>query len=220
MPSAAKGIWHLVAKDIKLEWREKYALSGILLYVLSTAFVIYSVFQSVDPFTWVSLYWIITLFAAINAASRSFITENQNIWLYYYLLASPQQIILSKMLFNSILLLVLSIASNAVFALLLGFNINGVELWLVISLLGGLGFALAFTMISAIAAKARNAGVLMTILGLPIMIPQLLLLVKLSKQAVAGALVSSVTTDLLALVAIDIILVAVALVFFPFLWKD
>lgn len=220
MANGAKGIWHLVAKDIKLEWREKYALSGILLYVLSTAFVIYSVFQSVDPFTWVSLYWIITLFAAINAASRSFITENQNIWLYYYLLASPQQIILSKMLFNSILLLVLSIASNAVFAMLLGFNINGVQLWLVISILGGLGFALAFTMISAIAAKARNAGVLMTILGLPIMIPQLLLLIKLSKQAVAGALISSAAKDLMALVAIDIILVAVALVFFPFLWKD
>ncbi|MCB0737779.1 MAG: heme exporter protein CcmB [Bacteroidetes bacterium] len=218
--TSAKAIAHLVYKDIKLELREKYALSGILLYVVSTTFVIYSAFQQVDASTWVSLFWIITLFAALNAASRSFITENPNTRLYYFLLVGPHEMILSKMLFNGLLLLVLAAISNLVFGILLGFEIEGFNLWILLSALGSLGFGLSFTMISAIASKAKNAGVLMTILGLPIIIPQLMVLIRLSNLAANGGTIAEHWGDLVSLASIDIIALAVALVVFPFLWKD
>mgnify|MGYP000147175857 CR=1 FL=1 len=73
-----KSVWYLVRKDLLLEWREKNALSSIVLYVLSTAFVIYQMFLTTEPAVWVALYWVITLFASVNAAAKSFIQENES----------------------------------------------------------------------------------------------------------------------------------------------
>lgn len=215
-----KSIWFLMRKDLLLEWREKNALSAIVLYVLSTTFVIYQMFVTTEPEVWVALYWVITLFAALNAASRSFIHENSNLRFYYFQLVSPHAMILSKMLFNVVLLGILALLSTLIFGGLLGFPIKSVKIWLVISLVGATGFALALTMVSALASKARNSGMLMTILGLPIIIPQVLVLVDLSKKALMVLPFSVYGTRLLGLLSIDIIIVTVALVFFPFLWKD
>jgi len=215
-----KSIWFLLRKDLLLEWREKNALSAIVLYVLATTFVIYQMFVVTEPSTWVVLYWVITLFAALNASAKSFIQERSEVHLYYYQLVSPQAMIMSKMVFNVILMTVLSILSTAAFGLLLGFPVKSFQIWLIISSVGSVGLALTFTMISAIAAKARNAGVLMTILGLPLVIPQMLVLVDLSKKALLVLAMKHYTGELMALLSIDVIVIVVALVFFPYLWKD
>jgi len=52
-----------------------------------------------------------------------------------------------------------------------------------ISFLGSIGLSLVFTMLAAIASKAMQQASLMAILGFPVIIPQLLLLVRLSKTA-------------------------------------
>lgn len=203
-----------------LEWREKNALSSILLYVLSTTWVVYQIFVTVEPFVWIALYWVINLFAAINAASRSFTQDEKSLKLYYYQIVSPQAMILSKMVFNVMLLSVLALVSTLVFALLLDFPVESLDIWLTTALLGAVGLALTFTMISAIASKARNPGVLMTILGLPLIIPQVLVLVSLSKGALLTMSMSNLFKEMTGLLAIDTIIVAVALLFFPYLWKD
>lgn len=215
-----KSIWFLLRKDLLLEWREKNALSAIVLYVLSTTFVIYQMFVVTEPSVWIVLYWIITLFAALNATAKSFIQERSQLHLYYFQLVSPQAMIISKMVFNVLLMLILGILSTAAFSLFLGFPPSSFSLWLLISSVGSVGLALTFTMISAIAAKASNSGVLMTILGLPLVIPQMLILVSLSKKALMVLEMEHFRGELLALASIDVIVLAVALVFFPYLWKD
>src|ERR1035437_8050595 len=103
-------IKYLFKKEVKLEMRNKYALGGILLYVVSTVFVSYLSFkQIINPATWNALFWIILLFASINGVAKSFINETRGRQLYLYTLASPQAVILSKILYNSLLLTVLSI---------------------------------------------------------------------------------------------------------------
>jgi heme exporter protein B len=215
-----KSVWYLIRKDLLLEWREKNALSAIVLYVLSTAFVIYQMFITTAPEVWISLYWIVTLFAAVNASARSFINESGNTKLYFFQLVSPQAMILSKMFFNALLMALLALLSTLIFGVLLGFPVQSTGLWMLIALVGAIGLAFTFTMISAIAAKARNAGVLMTILGLPVIIPQMLVLVKLSKAALLVTPISYVVKPLLGLICIDIVVFVVALLFFPYLWKD
>jgi len=37
--------WNLFKKEVKLEWRSKYAFNGVLLYVVSTVFVCYISFE-------------------------------------------------------------------------------------------------------------------------------------------------------------------------------
>ena len=89
---------NLIIKEITLEWRSKYALNGILLYVVSTVFVCFLSFKSTPPLVWNALFWIIMLFAAINAIAKSFMQESKGRLLYYYQLASPVAIILSKII--------------------------------------------------------------------------------------------------------------------------
>ena len=91
----------LIRKEIMLEWRSKYALNGILLYVVSTVFVCYLAFRQVSSAqTWNALFWIIMLFASVNAITKSFIQENRARQLYYYTIASPKAIIISKIIYN------------------------------------------------------------------------------------------------------------------------
>ena len=69
---------HLIAKEINLEWKQKYAFNGLLLYVISTVFVCYLSFkQIIDVPTWNALFWIIMLFASVNAIAKSFIQESK-----------------------------------------------------------------------------------------------------------------------------------------------
>ena len=82
----------LVYKDVLLEWRSKYAINGILLYVVSTVFVCYQAFTAVDSIVWNALFWIIMLFASINAISRSFVQESTNRQLYYYSIVDAKAI--------------------------------------------------------------------------------------------------------------------------------
>src|SRR5690606_35557693 len=99
----------LIRKEIMLEWRSKYVLNGILLYVVSTVYVFYLAFRDItSPPTWYALFWIIMLFASVNAITKSFVQESKGRQLYYYTLNSPQAIIISKIIYNILLMLLLS----------------------------------------------------------------------------------------------------------------
>src|SRR5690606_11268008 len=100
----------LIRKEIMLEWRSRYALNGILLYVVSTVFVCYLSFREISsPPTWNALFWIIMLFASVNAITKSFIQESHGRHLYYYTITGPQAIIISKIIYNVFLMLLLSV---------------------------------------------------------------------------------------------------------------
>lgn len=215
-----KQIKHLVAKEIKLEMRNKYSLGGIFLYVVSTVFVSYLSFKTViNPATWNALFWIILLFASINAVAKSFINETRGKLLYLYTLVSPQAVILSKIIYNSILLCVLSGLCLFVYALFIGNIIQDMSLFLVTLLLGSFGFSSLLTMVSAIASKTSNNFTLMAILSFPIMIPLLMVLIKLSKNAIDG-LENWDYDYLFILMFLNMIIVALSYLLFRYLWRD
>jgi heme exporter protein B len=213
-------IKYLIAKEIKLELRNKYALGGILLYVVSTIFVSYLCFKRIIvPSTWNALFWIILLFASINAVAKSFINETKGRLLYLYTLASPQAIILSKIIYNSLLLLVLSGLCFLVYSLFIGNIVQDTSLFLLTLVLGSCGFSSLLTMVSAISSKTGNNFTLMAILSFPIMMPLLMVLIKLSKNALDG-LENWDTNYLLILVCINVIIIALSYLLFRYLWRD
>jgi len=164
----------LIRKDIILEWRSKYAINGIVLYVVSTVFVCYQAFKSVDPTTWNALFWIILLFASINAINKSFVQESRGRQLYYYTIASPRAVILSKIIYNMLVMLLLSSIAYLVYSVIFRNPLGDPVLYMVVVALGAIGFAAVFTMVAAISAKAGNNSTLMAILSFPIIIPMLL----------------------------------------------
>ncbi len=213
-------IYFLLQKDLLLEWRQKYAFNGILLYVISTVVVVYLAFMEIEPVSWITLFWIIMLFASVNAVAKSFLQESNSRQLYYYTLASPEAIILSKMLYNVLLLLFLAALALAIYSILLGYPVENTSLFMTTVILGGIGFALTFTLISAISSKASNNATLMPVLSFPVVIPVLSLLITLSKTAVLGIEGEDNTqNDIWVLLAIDGIMLVLSFILFPYLWR-
>ena len=210
----------LLRKEILLEYRQKYAISGILLYVLSTVYIVYAASVQIEQKIWYSLFWIIILFASVNAIAKSFMQENSNRQLYYYSLANPIAVILSKIIYNFILLLFLSVLCYGAFSVVAGNPVRDNFLFFVILLLGSTGFSICFTFISSISSKASNGATLMAVLSFPLIIPILMILIKLSAQSLRLIQDTSYTKDILILIAIDLILLSLSLVLFPYLWRD
>ncbi len=210
----------LLRKEALLEWRMKYALSGILLYVFSTVFIVYTAFIRLQPNVWNTLFWIIVLFTAVNAIVKSFVQENSARQLYYYSLANPIAILLSKMIYNIGLLLLLSVLCWMGLAFIAGNPVRDTGQFVLAIFLASVGFSITFTFVAAIAAKADNSATLMAILSFPLIIPILMTLIKISANALRLLNDTAVYKDVLTLVGIDLLLLALALVLYPFLWKD
>jgi len=218
-----KEVIYLVQKDFILEWRQKYAFNGMLLYVGSTVYICYLSFSlrfsGLQVPVWNALYWIILLFTAVNAISKSFTQENRGRLLYFYNLVSPQGVILAKIAYNAALMLVLALLCFLFYAVIIGNPVQDVPMFLVSILLGALGFATSLTLISGIAAKAANSSALMAVLSFPVMAPMLLMLMSLSKNAI-DALDRSLSMDELGtLGAINVIVIATSYMLFPYLWR-
>jgi len=220
--------WNLFKKEVLLEWRSKYAFNGVLLYVVSTVFVCYISFSLTPGFSgsqgykvvWNVLYWIIILFASVNAIAKSFIQENKGRLLYYYSIASPQAIILSKTIYNILLMSLLSVLALIVYLLFFPNTVGDPSFYFLSVLMGSISFSTVFTMISAIASKAGNNGTLMAILSFPVIIPVILLLIRISKSAMDGTARSLNYGNIGVLCAINVIVIATSLLLFPYLWRD
>lgn len=214
----------LLWKEFLLEWRQKYAINGMLLYLASTILVCYMSFNlkpnQLNVLTWNALFWIILLFTAVNAVAKSFLQEKYGRMFYYYSLVSPQSVILSKTIYNLVLMLILALLGYAVYATVLGNPVQDKLYFLISIVLGAIGFSIIFTMISAIASKAQNSNMLMAVLGFPIIIPVMVMVLKISKSAIDGLDRSLSTDEVFVLLAINIMIATVAYILFPYLWRS
>jgi heme exporter protein B len=211
---------YLLKKEIVLEWRSKYALNGILLYVVATVFVCYLSFRTTPPLVWNALFWIILLFAAINAITKSFVQESKGRLLYCYQIASPQAIIIAKIIYNMLLMILMSAIALFFYSIVFQNEVGDKLLYFGAVILGAISFSSVFTMISAIASKANNNGTLMAILSFPVIIPVIILIIKLSKNAMDGLDRSVSLDEIGVLTAINLIVITVSLLLFPYLWRD
>jgi len=219
---------YLLQKEILIEWRSKYAFNSVLLYVASTVFVCYIAFELSPgfrdsqgyPIVWNVLFWIIMLFAAVNAIAKSFMTESKGRMLYYYSITNARAVILSKTIYNSLLMLILSVLTMAIYLVFFRNTIGSPLYYFIAVILGSISFSTVFTMVSAIASKAGNSSGLMAVLSFPVIIPVILVLIKLSKNAMDGLDTVSNSQHIILLLAINVIVVATSLLLFPYLWRD
>jgi len=214
-------ITQLLRKELMLEWKQKYAFNGLLMYVIATVFICYLSFrQVVDPPTWNALFWIILLFASVNGAAKSFMQESRGRQLYHYTLTSAQSIILSKVLYNQVLMLLLGLINLFFYSLFIGNPVQDMPMFLIAVCLGSFGFASALTMISAIASRAGNNTTLMAILGFPVLIPLLITIIRFSKNAMDGIAWSENYRYLIVLLALNVLITALSFLLFPYLWRE
>lgn len=215
-----RAIFHALGKDIRLELRRGYALGGLSVFVLCIVFVIYLAVPDMEAGVWVSVYWVSFLFLSIHTALKSFAQESDRRFLYYYMLLSPEVLFIAKCIYNAVVLAILSLLMYGALAIFTGSPVVQNDIFLLAIGAGALGVSLCFTFISGIAIKSNHSATLMTILSFPVVIPILLSLIKLSQAAIAPVAQVPIVNTILILTAIDLILVALGLLLFPYLWKS
>ena len=218
------GIKILLYKEFVLELRRKSVISGIALYLVSLIFICYLTFSlrhnTINEATWSALFWLTILFSVVNTVAKSFIGEKKGIAIYYFTIASPQVIILSKIIYNSILCFILSFAGYVLFRLFIGNPVQDQGLFLLTLLLTSIGFSGALTLVSGIASRANNSSILMAVLSFPIVISILLMAIRITKNVLDGIDPSASYDELLNLLAIDAILTTLAYLLFPYIWRS
>ena len=217
--SSFNRIYTLIKKDLLLEIRQQYSFYGILLYIIATIFVLYMTIQEPEAKVWNGLFWVIQLFICINAVAKSFLQETRGRMLYFYSIANPRDFVLAKLIFNSVLMLLMSFLSIILFSLFLGNPVKKFPQFIGLVMLGGWSFSLVFTFLSAIAAKAQQNAAIMAILGFPLIIPQIMLLMQLANTVFTDK-IGIASSTLLLIVMLDVLVVMLAVILFPFLWKD
>jgi heme exporter protein B len=210
----------LIKKDFIVDWRQQNPISGILLYLASTIFTSYMAFKGfLSLEVWNALFWIILLFTSITAVAKSFIQEERRV-LYYFFLMKPENIIVSKLVYSTIYLLILGFLALIIFSVLFGNPVTNYFLFFSNLILGCIGLSSAFTMISAISFKTSNRSIMMAVLGFPIIIPVLILSISNSIKILEGNIWSQLQGNMLTLISVDVIIIALTFILFPFIWRS
>lgn len=212
---------NLINKEFVLEFRQKSTLAGILVYIVATVFISALSFKKIiHPTVWNALFWTIFMFISVNVSSKSFMQETKGKGLYNYLYYNPRTFILSKIMYNMMLMAVLSLLTFFFYSWFVGSMVQDMGMFLLALVFSSSAFSGILSLMSAIASKANNNISLMAILSFPVLMPLLLVSVKLSKHAIDGLAWSVSYKYLLILIMLNFVVVALATLLFNYLWKE
>ncbi|MBK8080949.1 MAG: heme exporter protein CcmB [Saprospiraceae bacterium] len=213
-------IKEIFLKELRVEFRQKYTLGGIFLFSATVVFLIYKVFNTVTELEWSILLWIITMFSALNAIVKSFSQEKKGTYLYYYSLFDPVELIIGKLIYNTLFIFLLFAAILLFMSLFLGFPVKDTELFFGASFLGIFGLSTILTFISLISTSDQTGSTLMSVLSIPLILPIMLLLLKTTAVSLRLITDTSIDQDVLLLAAIDAIMLGTVIILFPSLWRS
>jgi len=217
----------LLQKELLVELRNKYVLGGLLLFSSSTVMLIYFSLLYSDSITtllpsiWSVLFWLVVLFSAINSVSNAFFRETEELLMQYHFLFSPLVYLWAKMLYNSAFTILLTVMSSFIFFIVIPNPVINIQVFALTSVLGALSYAILFTLMSAIAVKAKSNNTLVAVLGFPILIPMMIFITKATASAMRDPFLTSETIKNLSLIAaLDIVQIILAVILFPYIWRE
>ncbi len=211
-------------KDWRSELRTRYAVSALLMFVVTTISIILfslgSEGASSDALS--GMLWVVVFFAAMSGLSRTFVMEEERgTTLTLQLLASPGAVFFGKLVFNLVLVTAVNAVTVVLYAAFInGFVIRTMSIFVVTVILGSTGFAAAATVIAAIIARANTKGTLYPVLSFPIVLPLLLSVIEATRKASEGAFFSEASGEFQLLISYIIVVVVASSMLFEFIWKD
>lgn len=212
----------LIKKEFLLEFRQKSTIGGVLVYVVGTIFVSALCFKGkLDKPTWNALFWVISLFTSVTISGKSFLKETGGQALFNYMHYNPRHFILAKTLYSMAFMLCLSLITFFFYGFFIRNEVENLGLFMLVLMLASTGLAGVLSLMSAIASKASGNFAIMSILSFPVLMPLILVIIRLSKQAVDGIEWAGVGFDLVAiLTALNVLTVTLSFLLFPYLWRD
>jgi len=219
----------VLAKDVRSEYRARYAFSSVLLFAV-TALAVVSF--SVSPYSLgadvqAAFLWIVLFFSAMMGLSRSFVREEEaRTAMALRLTTAPEAVYMGKLMFNIALQVAVAAVVVPLFLVLMDIAPAHPGLMVGVTLLGTLALASSSTIIAAIVSRANAKGAIFAVLAFPVTLPGLSSAIRASIVALRGAVGSSsgpaagAAGDLRALAAYSVLMIASSLLLFDFVWDD
>jgi heme exporter protein B len=213
-------ITKIFAKEIKIEFRQQFAIGGIFLFVATVIYMIYKSFNTIDPREWTVLIWIVVIFSGLNAVVKSFLQEKKETYLYYYTLFHPIDLAIAKLMYNFVFLMLIFLLSTFLMSIFAPSPIKDYSMFFGSSALGIFGISVVFTFVSLLASSEGNSSTLMSILALPLILPILLIMLKSSVVSARLLTDTAIDQDLWIVAGIDSMFLGLMLILFPMLWRS
>ncbi len=216
--------YHIFVKEFVSEFRTRYALNALLMFVVTTlSIILFSIGQESPSSDVLSgTLWIVIFFSAMSGLSRTFVAEEERgTSLTLRLLVNANAVYIGKLLYNFALILVLSLIIAVAYLLFINeFGVKTYEIFWLTILLGSAGLASASTILAAIIAKANTKGTLFPVLAFPILLPLLLTCINATKLATEGAFLAEAMQEFQILISFTVVMIATSFLVFDFVWKD
>ncbi len=211
------------AKDWRCEFRTRYALNTLALFAFTTLVV---VSVSLGPIGLARaqgsavlpvLLWVILLFSVAAGLPRAFVQEEESqTATALRLTATPSALFCGKLLYCLTLMAALEVLVTPVFLILMDLTVGSPGLLIAVLAGGGFGLAAGSTLVAAIIAQARTKGTLFSVLAFPVLLPLLLLVVDLTRNAITGDAAGVALSQLLLY---DASVTIAGLMLFPMVWN-
>ena len=210
------------AKDWRSEARTRYALNTLGLFALTTLVLVSvglgplgasAAGAQVLPF----LLWIVLLFAAAAGLPRAFVQEEEtHTATALRLAARPSTVFWGKLAYALSLTLALEVLVAPLFLAMVQLEVASPGLFAAGLAAGGFGLAAASTVVAAIIAQARARSTLFAVLSFPLLVPLLLLVVEVTRNAVGG---EPAAVALRQLLLYDASVAVAGSMLFPAIWN-
>jgi len=219
-----KAVKAIFLKEWIVERKNPHVIGGLFLYVVSTVFVTWLALVRLQNVPlWNALFWVIALFGVFNSSHRVFSQEIGTQQYYLHQMAKPLEVLFGKLLFSVLVNSILLVFTFVVFLWFFGWPGEEEGNWLALfatSFIGVLGLSGMLTLMSGIAYQAGNNPSLIAILGLPVVLPLLMLCIKVTKLILDGVAASVWSDYAFSLAGLTVAIIALASVLFPYLWSD
>jgi heme exporter protein B len=222
-----KSVLTIVKKDLRIEFRTKHTINSMLLFAGITLLVfsyVVGIYVKSVPDIGPAILWLILIFTGMIGLSRAFVREKELGTLEGLKLSpvSPEEILTGKIIYNFILMLIVTVIVFPLFIVFLNFPIKGsVALALLILTLGNLGFVIVGSAISVIVMNARARELLLPVVLLPVLFPIILASVMaLNKVLVDGAGFIDITGEVKIITAYTGIMLVISLLTFEYALEE
>ncbi|UNC92957.1 heme exporter protein CcmB [Candidatus Contubernalis alkaliaceticus] len=218
-----KQAYALLGKDVRVEFRTKYALNSFLMFALTTLVLVsFAVGPYIlDEILHSALIWIIIFFSAMAGLARSFVSEQEKGTVYALKLSAiPETVYFGKFIYNFVLLFFVMIIVIPSYIFFLSPPVGNPGLLILVLLLGGLGLAATTTILAAMVSQANVKGNLLPVLAFPVLLPLLISAINGTRLALEGFPLGEARAELQILFSFFMIMITVSLMLFSFVWED
>lgn len=217
-----RSIYSVFNKELQTELRTRFAVNVVLAFVAAALLLVLFSLRAdqLEPAPKASLVWIIILFAALSALSRSFIAEtDKNTFDLLRIYSTANVVYVGKLLYNFVFTLFVNASTFLMYIFLLNLNVRSWPAFLLMLSMGTAGLSGVATMTAAVVSQADRKGSVYSVLSIPLFMPLILLLSDISSTAfVHGGMIS--LSNVAALAGFAGVTITAGVLLFDFIWEE